>query len=169
MKLIKPDIKYKAEIKNLLTSFEENDIGGFWNIGGRALDDIDEYIQRTKDFEAGKNLPDNWVKNTTFWLINDDGLIVGNSNIRHNLTEYLSEIGGNIGYHIYPKFWQKGYGTKILELSLIEAKKIGLKKVLVTCDDDNIGSYKIIEKNRGILENKIMHKEKLCRRYWIKI
>ena len=45
-------------------------------------------------------------------------------------------------------------------------------KILITCDDDNIGSYKIIEANGGILENKVENEDQgenfLTRRYWIK-
>jgi hypothetical protein len=59
-----------------------------------------------------------------------------------------------------------------IEISLAEAKKMGFEKVLLTCDDDNIGSQKIIEANGGVLEN-IIEGEKegkpKKRRYWIKI
>ena len=66
-----------------------------------------------------------------------------------------------------------GYGTKMLELALKKAKLIGLNKVLITCDDDNPGSARVIEKNGGILENKILNiidgQQVLIRRYWIDI
>ena len=45
-------------------------------------------------------------------------------------------------------------------------------KVLLTCDDNNIGSAKIIEANGGILENIIKGEkdgESKKRRYWITI
>ena len=84
------------------------------------------------------------------------------------------QFGGNIGYGIHPKYWKQGYGTMALKLGLEKAKEIGLKdKVLITCDDDNIGSCKIIEKNGGILENKIENRDDdevfLTRRYWVKL
>ena len=65
-----------------------------------------------------------------------------------------------------------GYGTKTLEFALLEAKKFGIHNVLITCDDDNVGSAKIIEKNGGVLENKVegeyeSEAKKLKRRYWI--
>jgi len=65
-----------------------------------------------------------------------------------------------------------GYGGKTLELGLLEAKKLGLDKVLLTCDDNNIASWKMIEKNGGVLEDKIDNikdKNKIVRRYWINI
>ena len=59
----------------------------------------------------------------------------------------------------------------MLALALKEAKKMGLKRVLITCDDINYGSAKVIENNGGVLENivennidgEIIH----TRRYWI--
>ena len=69
---------------------------------------------------------------------------------------------------------KRRYGTKLLKLGLEKAKElIKEEKILITCDDDNIGSYKIIEKNGGILENKVLNTEDeetfLTRRYWIEI
>ena len=65
-----------------------------------------------------------------------------------------------------------GYGKKVLQLGLEESKTlIEDDKILITCDDDNVGSYKIIESNGGILENKIENEDAgekfLTRRYWI--
>lgn len=95
-------------------------------------------------------------------------------NFRHALTDSLEKIGGHIGYGIRYSMWNKGYGTVMLKEALIYAKEeLGLKKVLITCNDDNIGSYRVIEKNGGILQDKIMNhingKEQLSRRYWITI
>ena len=91
-------------------------------------------------------------------------------NIRIRLTDNLLRYGGNIGYGINPIYWNKGYGKEILRLGLLKAKDLILEdKVLMTCDDDNIGSYKIIEDNGGILENKIENEDNgekfLTRRY----
>lgn len=66
-----------------------------------------------------------------------------------------------------------GYGKAILKLVLDQYKDlIEEDKILITCDDDNIGSYKIIEANGGILENKVENEDAgekfLTRRYWIK-
>ncbi|MBQ7307341.1 MAG: GNAT family N-acetyltransferase, partial [Clostridia bacterium] len=75
------------------------------------------------------------------------------------------------GYGIRPKFHGKGYGTLMLKMALEESKKLGLDKVLVTCVDENIASSRVIEKNGGILENKILlpSDNKTYRRYWIEI
>lgn len=46
---------------------------------------------------------------------------------------------------------------------------VNLGKVLITCDDDNIASKRIIENNGGIFESQILKEEnqKQLRRYWI--
>lgn len=69
-----------------------------------------------------------------------------------------------------PEFRRRGYATTILRLSLqIASEKFGIHRILVTCDDDNIGSIKTIEKNGGILENIVSGPDldKPKRRYWI--
>lgn len=101
-----------------------------------------------------------------------DGKIVGRSSIRHELNDHLFKLGGHIGYAVASSFRQKGYATEILKQSLVYCRDVlKLDKVLVTCDDDNVASIKTIEKNGGILENKIKVKEEdvLTRRYWINL
>lgn len=101
-----------------------------------------------------------------------DGVIVGRSSIRHELNEFLLRAGGHIGYAVATSFRKKGYATEILKQSLKYCRDVlNLKDVLVTCDDDNIASAWTIEKNGGILENKIFleAEKKTKRRYWISI
>ena len=86
----------------------------------------------------------------------------------------MLNLGGHIGYGINPKYWKQGYGTLLLRIGLLKAKEIIKEdKILVTCDDDNIGSAKVIENNGGVLENKIINHDEygevLTRRYWINI
>jgi len=95
--------------------------------------------------------------------------LVGVLKLRHYLNEFLEKHGGHIGYGIRPSERRKGYGDKILQLALPEAKKLGLEKVLLTCNDDNLGSISIIEKSGGILQDKIESGGKLTRRYWINL
>ena len=91
--------------------------------------------------------------------------------IRQRLNEHLLQIGGHIGYNIRPSERGKGYGNKILELALQEAKDMGIEKIRITCDVDNVASRKIIEKSGGVLDSEIPNPEtgvgKL--RYWIDI
>lgn len=89
----------------------------------------------------------------TFLLIRkNDNKIIGTINVRWNLTENVKQFGGNIGYGIRPTERRKGYNKMNLYLGLIEAKKIGLDKVMLDCDVENLGSSKTMEALGGKLE-----------------
>ena len=140
------------------------------------FNDINEVdiIQKMKDTRDKSKLKPNRVLSYDYFAVDDDKFI-GIIHIRIELTPFLLSYGGHIGYGVNPKYWRQGYGTELLRIGLIRIKElIKDDRVLVTCDDDNIGSAKIIENNGGILENKVMNLddegvEVLTRRYWIKI
>ena len=107
-----------------------------------------------------------------YYFFVEDDKFIGVIHIRIRLTEGLLKYGGHIGYGINPLYWNKGYGTKLLKMGLEKAKELVKEdKILITCDDDNIGSYKIIENNGGVLENKVTNTDAgetfITRRYWI--
>lgn len=130
---------------------------------------FDVLVEKLRDWKRGKQLPDGWVPASTFYMVRKNGKIVGKSSLRHELNDHLRKIGGHIGYYIRAGHRGKGYGTVILKLTLEKAKAIGLEKVLVTCDDDNIASAKSIEKNGGVLQDTYRNDDMLVavRRYWI--
>ena len=165
MKLVKPSLEYKNNFIEATKEFEENGENVYLH-DSKFDGDFDKLLLKIKERKEGKNLPADRVPQTELWLVENDKFI-GWTKIRHRLNENLLLQGGHIGYSIRPSARNKGYGTKILELTLAEAKSMGIDKVLITCDDDNIGSAKIIEKNGGTLENTIENEGKLKRRYWI--
>ncbi|MDD4298710.1 MAG: GNAT family N-acetyltransferase [Bacilli bacterium] len=59
--------------------------------------------------------------------------------------------GSHISYQIIPSKRNQGYGSKILHLGIEKCHEAGLEEVIVSCNEKNIGSSKIIEKNGGIL------------------
>jgi predicted acetyltransferase len=169
MKLVKPTAKYGRSFRRAfleMKKLDEQTIYGIWDVKTTPA----EYIVATKKHEKGIDLPKDWVSYSTYWLI-DKEIFVGEAQIRHKFTLQLKKIGGHIGYLIKPSMRKKGYGKKILELALKKAKRIGIKKALVTCDATNIGSKKIIEANGGVFEkSRKMGKgrpDKLL--YWINI
>lgn len=94
--------------------------------------------------------------------------MVGAINIRHYLNDNLLKHGGHIGDGVRPSERQKGIATRMIALGLEECKKLGLKRVLMTCRKDNIGSAKSIINNGGILENEIKQDDGVVtQRYWI--
>ena len=125
-------------------------------------------MQHLKDESLGVNMEPGRVPQTTFWITDKDGY-AGRISIRHELNERLLKLGGNIGYGVIPSKRKLGYGEKALELVLPIARKMGLKKVLLTCNSTNIGSKRIMEKNGGVLEDEVPGEngEPSKLRYWI--
>lgn len=141
-----------------------------------ALRDPEAYLRRRAQYAAGVDLPPDRVPETTFWLVAGEGeptgpapQILAVSGLRHHLTPQLTEVGGHIGYAVRPSVRRQGIGTTLLGLTLDEARKLGLARVLVTCDVTNAGSARIIQGNGGVLEdarNIPGHPEPVTR-YWI--
>ena len=99
-----------------------------------------------------------------------DGEIVGRVSVRFELNEYLLERGGHVGYGVAPAHRARGYATEILRQALVVLRAEGVERVLVTCDDENVASARVIEKNGGVLESISPPQEgdnKFVRRYWI--
>ncbi|WP_338032606.1 GNAT family N-acetyltransferase [Clostridium manihotivorum] len=90
-------------------------------------------------------------------------------NIRHALNEYLFNYGGHIGYSVKKEERRKGYAKEMLKLALEKCSDLGLKKVLLICDADNIASSKTIKACGGILENEVLEEDTLIQRYWIEL
>jgi predicted acetyltransferase len=134
---------------------------------GRA--DVAAFMQRLADEARGIGLRPGYVAQNIYWLLREDGRLLGQSSLRHILTPALEDIGGHIGYSVRPTERRKGYGTRILALTLKKARAMGLSRVLVTCNTDNVGSARIIQKNSGILASAGISPQsgKRVSRYWI--
>jgi len=167
MRLVLPNIKYARSWRVAGEEFEKAEIFGTWHHHGFSKK-LPELIKMLKDRSQGKNLHKGKVPSTEFWLI-DKNKYIGSIDIRHKLSPALKIRGGHIGYAIRPSAWGKGYGNHLLRLGLKKARTLNLKKVLITCDDHNIPSLKIIEKNGGKLKEKAKVEGILIRRYWISL
>lgn len=168
-KLILPSIEYKISFLEATKEFQKD--GLFTDLDISDLEkDFPAFITKQLNHSQGKDLPEGFVAETVYWLLDDDEFI-GRVVIRHELTETLLREGGHIGYAIKPSKRKKGYGTEILKSALLKAKELGLKKVLLTCNENNLGSKKIIESNGGIFQDRIFLQQgkpwKL--RYWINL
>lgn len=126
------------------------------------------YVQLLQDQLCGKNVREGWVPSTFLFAI-VDGAIVGRVDIRHSLNAFLAKFGGHIGYGVLPQFRKRGYAKEMLRQALIVARSLGIDRVLVTCDDDNVASARTIERCGGVLESTVLNEadEVYKRRYWI--
>ena len=174
MELVLPSQKYEVSFIQAVKEYQAVDSNGVKGICQLNVEDLKTnfptYIFKILSQTEGNNLPDGHVPQTVYWLI-DNGEFIGRVTLRHSLTQRLHNEGGHIGYDIRPSKRKMGYGKKILELALPKAKGLGLTKVLVTCDETNLASKKIIETHGGVFENSLkLHEDKPAKlRYWITI
>ena len=130
--------------------YEEN---GLMNKAhGLSFEEFRSWLAAKQRESEVVELMDGWkVPSTTFWLY-ADGVPVGFGSVRHFLTDALRKAGGHIGYGIAPAYRGRGYGNEILRLLLIEAKKRGIGRALVTIHKDNAASRAVALKNGGVIE-----------------
>ncbi len=129
---------------------------------------FEEFLQLAKDdIEKGNR---HGVPATLFFLVNEENRILGAIQIRHHINHpNLIEMWWHIGYGIRPSERGKWYATEMLKLALIESQKLWLDRVLITCDDENIPSYKVIESNHWVFERYSEKDWVKGRRYWIEL
>jgi predicted acetyltransferase len=133
--------------------------------------DFVAFTQALQNNKDRAKIPANRVPDVDYWLYENNSILLGHLSLRYELNAFLLQMGGHIGYQICPSYRRQGHGKTILQLGLAKARAIGLQRVLVTCDETNIGSKKIIETNGGQLENAILLEDNPIRklRYWIDI
>ncbi len=130
-------------------------------------DDYESWLNIKQDEREGRNLEEGRVPSSVFFLKRKgEDRILGHISIRHSIaTDFLSTVGGHIGYGIRLSERGKGYATIGLKLALEECKKLGIQKVLLTCKSSNIASRKCIERNDGKLRDKIEFRGEDFNRY----
>lgn len=140
----------------LATSFEElrdavlrGGYNGWTGASALALTDIPAYIAATRSWAKGEGLARGWVRSDRFWVV-ESGLVVGEVDVRHELNNFLQQLGGHIGYLTHPEHRNKGVATFALREGLKRLAKIGVKRALITCLDDNLPSQRVIEKCGGV-------------------
>lgn len=110
------------------------------------------------------------VPDSTFFCLDEDqDIFVGAVNIRHYLNDRLLLNGGHIGDGVRPSQRRKGIASQMIGLALDECRKLGITRVLMVCDKENIGSAKSIQRNGGVLENEVVVDGVVEQRYWIEI
>lgn len=165
LQLIKFDRKYAPQLNEMMdewTAANEKIIP--WAIRKCDYHDIDRYI----DSLEVKKAEGKYVPNSTFFCIDTErNIFVGAVNIRHYMNEQLVIGAGHIGCGIRPSERGKGIGTQMLALAIEKSKKLGINRILICCDKDNIASARTIIKNGGVLENEVIDEGVLVQRYWI--
>ena len=126
---------------------------------GPASEDFDDFVEQRRGVSVRWDVP-----STVFWYVAGEHYL-GTLVIRHELTPELNDTGGNIGYHVVAPWRRQGHATRMLAAGLVECRRLGLERVLLTCDPDNIGSRKAILANGGVPDGNTAGED----RFWIDV
>jgi predicted acetyltransferase len=139
----------KDEYRDAVAGLEDDELTGYV---GRLLADTRERTER----------PLGHVPSTHLWWV-DGAEFLGRVQVRHRLNPFLRDIGGHVGYHVVASERRRGHATAMLAATLPVAAELGLDCLLITCDETNVGSRKVIEANGGLFQDQ--RAEKL--RFWV--
>lgn len=141
----------------LPTADNENDVISFYNefekngencIGYSDYKNYSEWLTEKQNRRTGKNLPDGYVREN-FYLCYAGSEMIGVFSLKFELTEYLLNYGGHIGYAVRPSARRRGYATQMLHNGLDIARKLNFGRIICICNEDNPSSEKVILKNNG--------------------
>lgn len=166
IRLIEPSEEY---LDSYIEAHDENAAAGItaYRFRDARREDVLAYFDA---YAHERDLPPNRVGAHFYWLVDDArGRFIGEISVRHRLTEALKRYAGHIGYGVRASEQGKGYGALMLKLALDRARELGIKQVLITCDDDNAASARVMEKNGLALDDRIVNeidgKRIVTRRY----
>ncbi len=91
-----------------------------------------------------------WLPAYYFNICLLDGTPIGQCDLRIGYNE-KTYIGGNIGYGVDAEYRGHNYAAKSCDLLFKLAKEHGMSYIIITCQPDNIPSYKTCEKCGGEL------------------
>ncbi len=169
IKLMEPSMEYEAEILRFRAELlEANDPDDF--AGCAWLEDYTDVKEWLAYLASLKNSADRVPSDLYLAVRKSDEKIVGMINLRHHIDHPILGLwGGHIGYTVCPTERGKGYAKEMLRQNLENCRVLGLDKVLITCDEDNIASECTILANGGVFERTVEVDGSIIKRYWIKL
>lgn len=154
----------------VLDFYSEIEKDGGECIGIRNYKNYNEWLNEMKNRHTGENLPKGYVREN-FYLCYEGKKLVGVFSLKFELTAFLLNYGGHIGYAVRPDMRNNGLATQMLQQGLKLAKNFGIEHILCVCNSDNYASEKVILKNGGVFENELYDADEnvMVKRFWIYI
>jgi predicted acetyltransferase len=165
-----PRAEDEQSFRRAVSEFEKHDPHWTFAFHFEEAGDFQEYVKRMEGWSKGVGVPDGFVPNAFFVAV-VDRIVVGRLSLRHYLCEKIELIGGHIGYGVVPSYRRRGYATEMLRQAIPFCRSLGIERALITCDDSNVASQRVVEACGGVLETILRCPETGVpkRRYWLSI
>lgn len=131
-----------------------------------------QWLAETQRYTRKETLPEGMVVATQFLYVEQEAhQLLGMIQVRHYFNEYLEKYAGHIGYSVRPAQRRRGHAKQMLRACLPFCRELGLKRVLVSCEDTNEASRRTILSAGGVYESTVYCPEHQCslERYWIEL
>lgn len=159
--LVKPHLRFKESYNNYINELADEERYPLTMDFDHT--NFDSFLNKLREYENGESLQEGHVANITYWLV-EGSEIIGVSNLRPKLNEQIQYCGGHIGLGIRPSKRRNDFGSKLLELTIQEAWKLGLTELHIHCYKSNLASAKVIQANNGRLHSEITQ-DQVVQRY----
>lgn len=173
IKLIEPTMEYEKDIwqfrQEIINSNDKDKFAGCGNL--EQCLSVKEWIDTINLHKNAETCPNDRVPSKIYIAVRKkDNKIVGIIDLRYHInTPILSTWGGHMGYYVRPTERNKGYAKEMVRQNLKNCKNLNIRKVLITCNTDNLASEKAIIANGGIFEKTVEVDGCFIKRYWITI
>lgn len=163
LKLVSLEEEYKSQLVDMMEEWSQSDEKIIpYAIRKNDYHDFAHYLSGLEEREDGES-----PGFTYFCLDMDRNIFVGAVNIRRFSDDALLGDSAHVGDGVRPSQRKKGIATQMIALALEKCKELGIHKVLMICDKDNIGSAKSIQNNSGVLEGEMDMDGEIVQKYWI--
>ena len=173
--LIEPSAEYAAEVWAFRQEILDRDAGDRDQFAGcmsmETCASAEEWLRLCALRKDAATCPQTGtaVPSDTYLAVRRaDGRLVGVIDLRHHIDHpVLGVWGGHCGYTVRPSERGRGYAREMLRLNLENARRRGIKRLLVTCSTENPASEKTIRANGGVFEREIEVDGTRVKRFWI--
>ncbi len=155
LKFVKPSLANKDDATNYINEFYKynSPIEGVNGLH-KYLDNYEEWLEKI-DKESTQEATNRVVPNDTIFIYREsDNRFVGVVNLRKELNDRYKSFGGNAGISIRPTERGKKYASTVLYGTLKFFNNLGVKHIMLDCDEKNVASSSSLKALGGVLTKK---------------